>query len=93
MKPIGKTKNVSRRQNLIGQMVEKYTEARLVKNKYKVVAKVVQKIYKLDIPQSKLEEICYDAIQADREWRIVTEDYDRDNKDELEYQKIKQLGY
>lgn len=90
---IGKTKNVKRRQEIIKEMVNTFPEARLVKNKYKVIAKLAKKLHNIEIPEDKLAEICYDIIQADREWRIYTEDFDRVEKRRLEQEKILELGY
>ena len=89
----GKTKNRTKRQEVLAEIVDKFEEARLVKNKYRVVAKLIKRLYDIEIPEDKLAEICYDAIQADREWQIETAPYDRENKKILEQKKILELGY
>lgn len=90
----GKTKNYTKRQQLLLEMVAKFPEARLVKNKYVTMAKMMRHLRpELNISESLLTEIAYDFIQADREWRRYTEDYDRANKIRLEQEKILELGY
>jgi hypothetical protein len=70
-------------------------DARLVKNKYRVIAGVIQKLFPemKEIEQSELEHILFHAINADRDWRKMTEDYDRDMKEELEHKWLDENGY
>ncbi len=90
----GKTKNHKKRQELLKKMVDTFPEARLVKNKYLTMAKMMKHLRpELGIDEKKLSEIAYDFVQADRQWRELTQEYDQENKKKLEQQKIIELGY
>lgn len=93
---MARTKKLSNRQKLIIEMVTKFPDARLVKNKYKVMAKMIKKIYPIQvqaISEEMLTRIMFDAINGDREWRKHTKDFDRKEKARLEAKKLLELGY
>lgn len=90
----GKTKNYTKRQQLLSQMVDKFPQARLVKNKYVTLAKMMKHLRpNLNLSETLLTELAYDFVQSDREWRKLTIDFDRANKEVLRQQKILELGY
>lgn len=69
-------------------------------NKNKGIANLLMKKYALLlIPKDRRDDIISDVLNADRYWRMHTADNeelrgkDYNTKDEVEQQKVKQLGY
>ena len=74
------------RKSIITQIINNNSEAVLVKNKYKVVCGVIRRIFPKNyakISPKMWEEIIYQAIGADRDWRLMTEGQDKKNKKRL----------
>lgn len=67
----------------------------LLRNKYKVLAGMTQRLYPetKDIPQDHLADILFDAIQADRELRDLTKPYDQEAKRIAEQNYLLSKGY
>lgn len=96
-----------RRQIIENIIKERPTEAVLVANKYKVIAGVVRRMFpeikeikELEpvmangkCVKDKLVDIIYEAVNADREWRLATEGQDKENKENLEVEYLKNNGY
>jgi hypothetical protein len=83
------------RTHILQQIIQDKPEtATLIKNKYRVIAGVLQRMYpELTMPQAKLAEIAFDAIALDREWRLETEGMQKDEKKRLSDKKKVELGY
>lgn len=83
------------RKQILKKIIETNPEAMLVKNKYRVLAGMAQKLYPTlkEIPQIKLADMVYDIVNGDRDWRLLTEGHDKENKDILEEKTLSALGY
>ena len=81
-----------KRIEIINQIIKERPEAVLVANKYKVLVGVIKRIYPQNfekIPLNVWENIAFDLVNADRDWRKATEGHDEDNKKRLEDEWIK----
>lgn len=73
--------------------------ARLRKNKNKALAVLARKKHPIDIETNLLSEIIVESTTLDREWRKIMSDIpamrgaDWEDKDELEEEKKRELGY
>lgn len=95
----------NRRQIIQNIIKERPNEAVLVANKYKVIAGVVRRIFPeiKEIKElepvivngkcikDKLVDIIYEAVNADRDWRLESNGFDGDNKNRLEEEFIRNL--
>ena len=82
-----------KRIDIINQIIKERPEAVLVKNKYKVLVGVIRRRYPEQfekIPLKIWEDITFDMVNADREWRTATKGQDEENKKELETNWIKE---
>lgn len=80
-----------KRKSLIKQVIDKNINAVLVKNKYKVLVGLVRRMYPKTyekIEPHLWEEIIYEVVNGDRDWRLLTKGFDKKNKDKLEKQWI-----
>ncbi len=100
--------NMTNRRQIIENIIkERPHDAILVQNKYKVIAGVVRRIFPelKEITElepvivngksvkDKLVDIIYEAVNADRDWRLATEGMDKENKERLEVEYLKNNGY
>lgn len=71
------------RKQILQKIIDEKPEAVLVKNKYKVIAGMIKRMFPelQTIPQDKLADICFEAIAGDRDWRMLTEGKDKVNKE------------
>lgn len=79
------------RKEIIAQIIKERPDAVLVKNKYKVLAGMIKRMYPQHfekIDYKIWEDIIYDAVNGDRDWRVETEGFDKKNKQRLEQQFI-----
>lgn len=79
------------RKEIIQNIVKDREDARLVKNKYKVLVGLIRRKYPNEygkIDKGIWEDIAFDLVNGDRDWRLATEDYDRQEKDRLEQEYI-----
>lgn len=97
----------NRRQIIQNIIKERPNEAVLVANKYKVIAGVIRRMFpeikeikELEpvivngkCVKDKLVDIIYEAVNADRDWRTETEGQDKENKERLEVEYLKEQGY
>lgn len=85
MTTIGKTKNSTLRQSKIQEIVDKFEDARKPEHKYRVLRNAIVQLYPYleEMPKDKVENMVYDIIQADREYRFATEDYNQIEKQKL----------
>ena len=83
------------RKQILQNIIKENPNAVLVANKYKVLAGMAQRMYPelKEIPQAKLADMVYDIVNGDRDWRILTEGCDKENKKILEQEKMLSLGY
>lgn len=83
------------RRQILEQIIKENPKAKLVANKYRVLAGMIQRMYPemREIPQMKLGEIIFDSVQADRELRLLTVGEDVENKNRLEEQYVLKLGF
>lgn len=83
------------RKQILQNIIKENPEAILVKNKYRVLAGMAQRMFPelKEIPQARLADMVYDIVNADRDWRTLTEGFDKKNKGRLEEEKLVQLGY
>ncbi len=86
----------NRRKIIIQDILANYPEkAILVKNKYKVIALMAQKIYPelKEMNRERVADICFDIIAGNREWQQQTEGEDKKEKQRLEAKALVELGY
>ena len=79
------------RKEILAQIIKEKPEAVLVKNKYKVLVGMVKRLYPNNfdkIPLRIWEDIAYDLVNGDRDWRTLTEGQDKENKVRLEQEYI-----
>ena len=77
-------------------IIKENPRASLVKNKYKVLAGMVRRMFPNNyekLPPEIWEKIIYEVVNGDREWRTLTEGKDKENKTILEANKLEELGY
>lgn len=97
----------NRRQIIENIIKERPNDAVLVANKYKVIAGVIRRMFPeiKEITElepvivngksvkDKLVDIIFEAVNADRDWRLATEGQDKENKERLEVEYLKENGY
>lgn len=79
------------RKELIQKIIDKNPDAVLVKNKYKVLTGLVKRMYPNNyekISPKMWEDIIYAVVNGDRDWRILTQGKDKENKEILRQQYI-----
>ena len=83
------------RKQIIQNIIKENPNAVLVANKYKVLAGMSQRMFHelKEISQSRLADMVYEIVNGDRDWRTLTEGFDKENKGRLEEQKVLELGY
>lgn len=85
------------RKEIISKIISEHpVEACLVKNKYKVLAGMIKRMYPNNfekIPLNVWEDIIFDSINGNREWQQFTEGCDKENKERLSQEKKLELGY
>ena len=82
-----------KRIDIINQIIKERPEAVLVSNKYKVLIGVIKRMYPEQfekIPLKIWEDIAFDLINGDRDWRKATQGFDEENKQRLEDNWIKE---
>lgn len=71
------------RKQLIQQIINKNPEAVLVKNKYKVLGGLVKRMFPNNYEKLSpkiWEDIIYEVVNGDRDWRNLTAGMDKENK-------------
>lgn len=79
------------RKEILQTIIKERPDAVLVKNKYKVLAGMIKRMYPTHfdkIDYKIWEDIIYEAVNADRDLRMLTEGMDKENKIKLEQQYI-----
>lgn len=74
------------RKEILDKIIKDKPEAVLVKNKYKVLVGMIRRMYPNNfekLPLNIWEDIAFDLINGDRDLRLLTEPFDRENKDRL----------
>ncbi len=85
-----------KRKEIIQNIIKEKPEAILVKNKYKVLVGVIRRIYPNSfekISPKIWEDIIFDAVNGNRDWQMLTEGYDKENKQKLDQQWRVDNGY
>jgi len=84
------------RKEIIQAIINEKPEAKLVANKYKVIIGMLKKVYPnsmkkilSEIKHETFLDIIFDAINGNRDWQTLTEGEDKENKNKLEKQWIK----
>lgn len=77
------------------KMFELHPESKLVENRYRAIVWLLKERYGEvgEIELNRMCELLKDADYLNRGIRWATEDIDREKKDELESEKLKELGY
>jgi len=76
-----------KRKEVIQTIIKENSRAVLVKNKYKVLVGMVRRMYPNQfekIPLEIWEDIAFDISNGNRDWQMLTEGYDKENKEILE---------
>lgn len=78
------------RKQILQDIIKENPNAVLVANKYKVLAGMAQRMFPelKEIPQVRLADMVYDIVNGDRDWRTLTEGFDKENKGRLEEEWI-----
>lgn len=82
--------NMSRRKNWRRDAIAKVfldnPEGRLVANKYRVLRAILRRKYPelQGLDQNRLLDVIFDAVNGNRDWQMMTEGYDTENKRILE---------
>ena len=79
------------RKQILQKIIDEKPEACLVKNKYKVIVGMVRRMYPNNyekIPYEVWEKLVFEIVNADRDWRTLTEGMDKENKVRLEQEYI-----
>jgi hypothetical protein len=80
------------RKEVLSQIIKEKPEAKLVKNKYKVLVGMIRRMYPNNfenLPLDVWEKIAFDLVNGDRDWRILTHGEDEEEKKRLEDNWIK----
>ena len=83
------------RKEILNNIIKEKPEAVLVKNKYKVLVGMIRRMYPNNfekISTNVWEEIAFELINGDRDLRLLTENFDRENKDKLMEQHREYFG-
>jgi uncharacterized damage-inducible protein DinB len=83
------------RKKILQQILNKYPEARKTSGKYTAMARMAKQMYPVlaDIPGRTLTDIVFHVVNADRDWRTLTEGENKEEKEILSQQKQIELGY
>ena len=79
------------RKQILSQIIKERPDACLVKNKYKVIVGMIKRMYPNNyekIPKEVWEKLVFEIVNADRDWRLLTEGKDKENKKMLEQQWV-----
>jgi hypothetical protein len=71
------------RKEIIQKIIDERPDAVLVKNKYKVISGMIKRMFPEQyskIDYKLWEDILYEAINADRDWRMLTEGKDKNKQ-------------
>lgn len=85
-------KKINRRKRIISEIILEKPEAVLVVNKYNVLFGMLKRIYPNEInkiPKPIFMDIIFDAVNGNRDWQMLTEDCDKENKNKLENEWLK----
>lgn len=77
---------LSIRKRILTDIMEKRPDAKLTRNKYRVIAKMIHEMFPdetLEISQQRLADILAEAINGDRDWRLLAHDTDTQGKQRL----------
>lgn len=81
----------NRRKEILQQIIKEKPHAVLVKNKYKVIYGMLKRIYPNNIakiPEQIFLDIIFDTVNGNRDWQMLTEGYDKENKEKLRQEFI-----
>jgi len=83
------------RKETIQRILDERPDGRLVANKYKVLVGMLKRRYKslATVEYGTLVDIVFDAVQGNREWQMLTEGYDTENKEALSQAWKIEQGY
>lgn len=84
---------MTQRKKVLQKIIDTHPEARETKNKYRTLKAMASFMYPQLKEVSELEDIIYDIVNADRDWRKLTEEYDTENKEALSQQWQIDNGY
>lgn len=79
------------RKQILAQIIKERPDAVLVKNKYKVLVGMIKRMYPNNyekIPHEVWEKLVFEIVNADRDWRYLSEGHDKVNKTRLEQEYI-----
>lgn len=79
------------RKQILQKIIDEKPEACLVKNKYKVIVGMIRRMYPNNyekIPHEVWEKLVFEIVNADRDWRMLTEGKDKVNKERLRQEYI-----
>jgi len=85
-----------KRKQIISKIINERPDAVLVKNKYQVLYGMIKRMYPdhIDkIPKQIFIDIIFDAINGNRDWQVLTEGQDKENKSRLSQEKMIEMGY
>jgi len=94
-KTMGKTENTSIRVDLLKQCIAENPLAEKTRYKYVAIRYAIEKLYPelKGIPQSKLQNIIYDIVACDREWRFETQSKNKEEKEIMSQEWQLENGY
>lgn len=84
------------RKKILSEIIKKNQDAILVKNKYKVLAGMIKRMYPKNfekISDHMWEQIIFDITNGNRDWQMLTEGFDKENKEILSQQWKISNGY
>lgn len=91
--------NMSRKKNWRRDAIEKVfrdnPEGRLVVNKYRVLRAILRRRYPelQALDQTRLLDVIFDAVNGNRDWQMMTEGYDTEQKKIHDQQWRMEQGY
>jgi len=83
------------RKGEIAKVLEANPEAYKVANKYKVLRAILRRRYPalVELDQQTLLDVIFDAVNGNRDWQMLTEGHDEDEKRRLEQEWKMGEGY
>ena len=84
---------MSKRKEILQKIIDKNPEARETKNKYRAIKAMALYMFPQLQGIEELEDILYEVINADRDWRKLTEEFNQTEKQILSQEWQLENGY
>ena len=88
---------MKKRKEIIQKVLDSNPEAHYSKNKYRVLRVMLltryPQIKDIGLSKDTIEEMIFDMVNGDRDWRKLTEEHDKENKKILSQQWMLDNGY